>query len=207
MPSRPGPGVLPAPGAVSASVPTASSSAMPTAAVPAVAGPGAPSSALRGTTPPAAEPWTAQPSQQSRSGWFPTGSGPTVAAPAPVHPEPTIHLGPWAADATLAASAALASAVPGPDAAAAGLHSPFPATGASAVVEGAVQDDDEDDEPSVRRHHPYTWLHLVVLALVAFVLGFLIVALWNQGRSNGAEGATGASGVVVQSPPVSSYTA
>ncbi|HEY0118035.1 MAG TPA: hypothetical protein VGC04_04575 [Cellulomonas sp.] len=91
------------------------------------------------------------------------------------------------------------------------MHSPFPATGASAVVSAVETDDDEPDEPPVRRRHPYTWLHLVVLALVAFVLGFLIVALWNQGRSNGAipgeSGTAGALGVVVLSPPASSYTA
>ena len=58
----------------------------------------------------------------------------------------------------------------------------------------------------MRRRHPYTWLHLIVLALVAFVLGFLVVALWNQGRQNGADGAAAASLVVV-APPGSSYAA
>ncbi|MGN8246094.1 hypothetical protein ACTHAM_003226 [Cellulomonas soli] len=41
-------------------------------------------------------------------------------------------------------------------------------------------DDDDLDEP-VRKHHPYTWLHLTVLAIVAFVLGFLIMLLANKG--------------------------
>ncbi|MGW6129703.1 hypothetical protein ACWFNE_06730 [Cellulomonas sp. NPDC055163] len=48
------------------------------------------------------------------------------------------------------------------------------------------EDDDEDDE---RPSHPYTWLQLLVLALVAFVLGFLIVLLGSRG-SDDASGAT-----------------
>ncbi|CAL8972443.1 MAG: hypothetical protein BGO38_12805 [Cellulomonas sp. 73-145] len=52
--------------------------------------------------------------------------------------------------------------------------------------------DDEDDEPVARRH-PYTWLHLIVLVIVAFVLGFLVVALWNHGRPSGSSGAEGTS--------------
>jgi flagellar basal body-associated protein FliL len=67
--------------------------------------------------------------------------------------------------------------------------------------------DDGRDEQPVRRRHPYTWLHLIVLALVAFVLGFLIMALWNQGKSNGAEGASGAAAVVMVAPPGSSSAA
>ena len=42
--------------------------------------------------------------------------------------------------------------------------------------------DDEDDDflDDERPRHPYTWLHLIVLAVVAFVLGFLIVLLYNN---------------------------
>jgi hypothetical protein len=88
-----------------------------------------------------------------------------------------------------------------------GPHSPFPATGATVVAQ-RPEADVEEGERSVRRRHPYTWLHLIVLALVAFVLGFLVVALWNQGRSNGAGGDTGAAaGVVAAAPPGSSYAA
>ena len=44
------------------------------------------------------------------------------------------------------------------------------------------------------------------VSLVAFVLGFLVVALWNQGRQNGADG-TAAASLVVVAPPGSSYAA
>jgi hypothetical protein len=40
--------------------------------------------------------------------------------------------------------------------------------------------DDDDDDFDERPRHPYTWLHLIVLALVAFVLGFLIVLLLSK---------------------------
>lgn len=56
--------------------------------------------------------------------------------------------------------------------------------------------EDEDDEPVIRRY-PYTWLHLIVLAVVAFVLGFLVVALWNHGRPAGTPGAEGPAAPVV----------
>jgi len=36
-----------------------------------------------------------------------------------------------------------------------------------------------------------------VLALVAFVLGFLIFALWKQGRSADSEGASAPTAVVI----------
>lgn len=85
--------------------------------------------------------------------------------------------------------------------------SPFPSTGSTAAAT-AVADDGEADEAPVRRRHPYTWLHLIVLALVAFVLGFLIMALWNQGKSNGTSGTSGAAAaVVVVAPPGSSSAA
>ncbi|QGQ18949.1 hypothetical protein GC089_06485 [Cellulomonas sp. JZ18] len=46
--------------------------------------------------------------------------------------------------------------------------------------------DDEDDleDERERRRHPYTWLHLLVLALVAFVLGFLIMLLLIRARGD-----------------------
>jgi hypothetical protein len=54
---------------------------------------------------------------------------------------------------------------------------------------------DEDDEPTTRRH-PYTWLHLLVLSLVAFVLGFLAMLLYIQASGND-EPAAGAAVRVV----------
>jgi len=67
------------------------------------------------------------------------------------------------------------------------LESPDPLR-ASARDEDDDYDDDEDDDE--RPRHPYTWLHLIVLALVAFVLGFLIVLLLS--RSDGDAGTTAA---------------
>ena len=53
-------------------------------------------------------------------------------------------------------------------------------------------DDDDDDDFDERPRHPYTWLHLIVLALVAFVLGFLIVLLLSQNGEDDA-GSTAAA--------------
>jgi hypothetical protein len=49
-------------------------------------------------------------------------------------------------------------------------------TGVPDAVRESVSPDGDDDHEE-RPRHPYTWLHLIVLALVAFVLGFLIVLL------------------------------
>jgi hypothetical protein len=58
---------------------------------------------------------------------------------------------------------------------------------------GRDEDDGYDDEDDFERpRHPYTWLHLIVLALVAFVLGFLIVLL----LSNTSEDNPGAAAAV-----------
>lgn len=49
------------------------------------------------------------------------------------------------------------------------------------VESGSLYGDaDENDE---RPSHPYTWLQLIVLAFVAFVLGFLIVLLAGHGSA------------------------
>jgi hypothetical protein len=61
-----------------------------------------------------------------------------------------------------------------------------------AVARDDEDDWDEDDEE--RPRHPYTWLHLIVLALVAFVLGFLIVLLLSRGSDD--SGSTAAAPVV-----------
>jgi len=49
---------------------------------------------------------------------------------------------------------------------------------------GATDEDDELELEEQRPRHPYTWLHLLVLALVAFVLGFLIMLLVVNGRGD-----------------------
>jgi len=54
----------------------------------------------------------------------------------------------------------------------------------------ARHDDDEDDEYDERPSHPYTWLQLIVLALVAFVLGFLIMLLGSK-AAGGDDSAAG----------------
>ncbi len=57
-------------------------------------------------------------------------------------------------------------------------------------------DEDDDYEDEERPRHPYTWLHLIVLALVAFVLGFLIVLLLSK-SSDDAAGSTAAASALV----------
>ncbi|WP_199721450.1 hypothetical protein, partial [Cellulomonas rhizosphaerae] len=67
------------------------------------------------------------------------------------------------------------------------------AAGLPAAESAASPHVDEFDDEEVERkpRHPYTWLHLIVLALVAFVLGFLIMLLVVNGRPDGsASGAT-----------------
>jgi hypothetical protein len=58
-------------------------------------------------------------------------------------------------------------------------------------------DDDYDDDFDERPRHPYTWLHLIVLALVAFVLGFLIVLLLSNNSKEDGAASTGAAPSVV----------
>ncbi|KQS99863.1 hypothetical protein ASG23_11125 [Cellulomonas sp. Leaf395] len=61
------------------------------------------------------------------------------------------------------------------------------------VAPGTTHDEDDDyDDDDERPRHPYTWLHLIVLALVAFVLGFLIVLLLSQ-QSDDDSGSTAAA--------------
>jgi hypothetical protein len=63
-------------------------------------------------------------------------------------------------------------------------------------------DYDDDDDFDERPRHPYTWLHLIVLALVAFVLGFLIVLLLSKNSQDDAGTAAAAStGVHVVTGP------
>jgi hypothetical protein len=61
--------------------------------------------------------------------------------------------------------------------------------------------DDEIDEVERRPRHPYTWLHLIVLALVAFVLGFLIMLLVVNGRDDTGAAGPAVTHVTSTSPP------
>jgi len=63
---------------------------------------------------------------------------------------------------------------------AAPTFAPLPDPLGPSVGDSVYEDDDPDDYDDERPRHPYTWLHLIVLALVAFVLGFLIVLLLSQ---------------------------
>jgi hypothetical protein len=72
------------------------------------------------------------------------------------------------------------------------LGAPDPVRASVARDEDDDYDDEDDDE---RPRHPYTWLHLIVLALVAFVLGFLIVLLLS--RSDDEPGSTAAQSSTV----------
>lgn len=59
------------------------------------------------------------------------------------------------------------------------------------------EDDLDDVRDKVRKRHPYTWLHLTVLAIVAFVLGFLIMLLANKGTSTEGTATSGPSGATL----------
>ncbi|NKY38053.1 hypothetical protein HGA02_00505, partial [Cellulomonas septica] len=63
-----------------------------------------------------------------------------------------------------------------------GKRTDAPAAGATRLDDLDEDDDEDDEDDDERPRHPYTWLHLIVLALVAFVLGFLIVLLLNNAR-------------------------
>ena len=55
------------------------------------------------------------------------------------------------------------------------------------VESGTLYGDEDDEDDDERPSHPYTWLQLIVLALVAFVLGFLIVLLAGHGSSGASD--------------------
>src|SRR5690606_16606877 len=59
-------------------------------------------------------------------------------------------------------------------------------TATVAPVVTADEDDDEDLDDEDLPRHPYTWLHMIALVLVAFVLGMLIfmVVLKDAGPSD-----------------------
>ncbi|GIG20065.1 hypothetical protein Cch01nite_07890 [Cellulomonas chitinilytica] len=77
------------------------------------------------------------------------------------------------------------------------------AAGAARPVDDFDDEDDEDDD-DLRPKHPYTWLHLIVLALVAFVLGFLITLLLTKEEpTDGSQGAAAVAPVTTTSSPAS----
>ncbi|WP_066587592.1 hypothetical protein [Cellulomonas timonensis] len=98
--------------------------------------------------------------------WAPSGAPASVPAEEPAAP-------PWGALSRTTRAGAEAQPEPGASA------TPY-----------ASDDDDEDDEYDERPSHPYTWLQLIVLALVAFVLGFLIMLLGSK-AAGGDESAAG----------------
>ncbi|WP_448061402.1 hypothetical protein [Cellulomonas hominis] len=65
--------------------------------------------------------------------------------------------------------------------------------GSRDVPEDALVDVTDEDAP--RRAYPYTWLQMIVLALVAFVLGFLIILLGGRAAA-GDEGTAAGPGTV-----------
>ena len=54
---------------------------------------------------------------------------------------------------------------------------------------GDLQQDDADGRQDAPRAHPYTWLHMIVLVLVAFVLGMLIFMIVMNDAGPGSEAA------------------
>lgn len=138
--------------------------------------------------PPTVAPSAAWPSTDARAAET-TLTPPVTSSPAP-----------QAAAATPAWSAAPV-ATPEPAAAGGGWSpTPVPAStwGAPASSDEdarpfasvpGTEDDDEYDEVDERPRHPYTWLHLIVLAVVAFVLGFLIVLLLSKAGDDAAAAA------------------
>lgn len=93
-------------------------------------------------------------------------------------------MGSWGAAAagTPAPAVEVDDEVPVPNWGSLGVSGSATATRDEPVASGSLYgDDDEDDDQ--RPSHPYTWLQLIVLALVAFVLGFLIVLLAGHGSA------------------------
>jgi hypothetical protein len=76
---------------------------------------------------------------------------------------------------------------------------PGPGVRDEPAVGGQPHDADDDaDKDDERPSHPYTWLQLTVLALVAFVLGFLIVLLASRGSSASTPASTPAAAAAAQ---------
>lgn len=75
---------------------------------------------------------------------------------------------------------------------------PTPLAGAERSVE---HDDASELAEEPARHHPYTWLHMIVLVLVAFVLGMLIfMVVMRDAPDPGATGADAVLGLALGPP-------
>lgn len=127
--------------------------------------------------------------------WVP-GGAPPAAPPGPTGPAADARPGsaPWAPDPEPTPRPADEPAAP-----------PWAVARPSSAPVDEDDDDYDDDEPA-RRLHPYTWLHVLVLAVVAFVLGFLIMLLVIQTRGAQGDEETAAALAVVSTwwaPPVS----
>jgi hypothetical protein len=168
---------------------------------PAAGAAGAPSagsvtSSRYGTSPAATPPPAPSVPSAPQAGWQPTsgrtgpswapsaGASAVVPTPAspPAYQAPVV--GSWGAAAAAAPTPAVevADDVTVPHWGSLGVAGSSTATRDEPVQSGSLYGDD-DERPS----HPYTWLQLIVLALVAFVLGFLIVLLAGRGSSGASD--------------------
>jgi len=76
-----------------------------------------------------------------------------------------------------------------------GQWSPTPTFDAApAAPEQADTDEELDEAP----HHPYTWLQMIILVLVAFILGMLIFMVVMQDPKPSAAGTAGAQLVALE---------
>ena len=76
-----------------------------------------------------------------------------------------------------------------------GQWSPTPTFDAASVAPEQADTDEELDEAP---HHPYTWLQMIILVLVAFILGMLIFMVVMQDPKPSAAGTAGAQLVALE---------
>ncbi len=135
--------------------------------------------------------------------WTPT-LPPSAVPPSGVVPEPDDELPVPRWDSVLAgATAAAEAAQPTPVSPRSSRSRRQDAVTASDPVDGvaATNADPRDvpadtavdvtDEDTPRRAYPYTWLQMIVLAIVAFVLGFLIILLGGRAAAGDSGTAAG----------------
>jgi hypothetical protein len=152
------------------------------------------------STPPA-PPAAPQAGWQPTSGrtgpsWAPSAGASDAVVPAPVVPAAYAApvVGSWGAAAAAAAATPapadateVADEAPVPLWGSLGIAGSPPATRDEPVPSGTLYGDEDDEDDEERPSHPYTWLQLIVLALVAFVLGFLIVLLAGHGSADASD--------------------